>query len=89
METTTLPFVTEDMTLVTVLKMRGIEPAALSKSNGGCRWSYSPTRTLEEIVDEYNSEECYVEPKEFSRKLGLVRTEMYRYLGVSPRRVRS
>jgi hypothetical protein len=27
METTTLPFVTEDMTLVTVLKMRGIEPA--------------------------------------------------------------
>jgi len=81
-------YITEDMTLVAVLKLRGMEPDRMEKSNGGCKWIYACTPSLEDVVDEYQAEEAYIEPREFSRKLGLVRTEMYRFLGVQPRRVR-
>lgn len=82
-------FVTEDMTLVTVLKLRGIEPCTHRRSSGGCQWVFDSTDAVDDVVQEYASGEAYVEPMEFSRKLGLVRTEMYRFLGVKPRRVRS
>lgn len=88
MTTTAPPFETEDMTLVTVLKLRGIEPTEMTQSSGGCRWHYTHTRTVDEILDEYNAGECYTEPREFARKMGLVRQEMYRFLGVPRRSIR-
>lgn len=80
-------FITEDMTLVAVLKTKGIECLRKEKNNGGCRWLFNPTATLDEIFDEYNAEECFVEPKEFNRKLALVRRDMYSFLGHAPARV--
>lgn len=80
-------FYTEDMTLATLLKMKGIEPDRMIRSGKGCQWAYARCDALDNILDEYNADEAYVEPREFVRKLGLVRTEMYRFLGVQPRRV--
>lgn len=90
MESTITPnFTTEDMTLVTVLKTKGIEPTALQRAEGGgCQWVFSMNGTIERTLDEYNADECWVEPREFTRKLGQVRKNMYRFLDVPPRPVR-
>lgn len=77
-------FVTEDMTFVTVLKQKGIEPTRLERSNGGVRWVYellAVSTTIAETLDEYNAEECCVEPKDFTKKMGIVRRAMYDFLG--------
>lgn len=81
-------FITEDMTLVAVLKTRGIEYSKMENNYGGCRWLFPNSRVVQDIVEEYNNEEAYCEPREFAKKLGLVRSEMYRFLGVQPRKVR-
>lgn len=81
-------FTTQDMTLVAVLKLRGIECLEHQRAGNGCQWVFDKTQALEEIVDEYAAGEAYVEPVEFARKLGLVRTSMYQFLGHKPRRVR-
>jgi hypothetical protein len=80
---------TEDMTLVTVLKIRGIEPEKLERHNGGCKWVFRCTDAVQDAIDEYGQEEAYVEPREFARKMGLVRSEMYQFLGIQPRRLRT
>lgn len=83
-------FNTEDMTLVAVLKLRGFEPSEMKKVGGGCRWCYDdPPQVLFDTVEEYNNGEAYFEARELARKLGLVRQEMYRFLGHAPKRVRA
>lgn len=84
----TRQFATEDMTLVTLLKVKGVEPREMVRSGKGCQWVFDHSRAVEDLVDEYQADEAYVEPREFARKMGLVRSEMYRFLGVAPRRVR-
>lgn len=82
-------FATEDMTLATVLKLKGFEPTSMAKVGGGARWCYEGApQALFDAVEEYNNEEAYFEAREFTRKLGLVRQEMYKFLGHSPTRVR-
>ncbi len=34
-----------------------------------------------EVLDEYNGDECYLEVKDFVKKLGMVRRTMYDFLG--------
>jgi hypothetical protein len=76
--------------LVTVLKLRGFEPTEMKKVGGGCRWCYdNPPQTLLDIVEEYSNDEAYFEAKELARKLGLVRRDMYQFLGHNPRRIRT
>lgn len=83
-------FATEDMTLVTVLKLKGFEPTEMKKVNDGCRWCYeNPPDSLMETVEEYQNEEAYFEARELVRKLGLVRREMYQFLGHTPNRLRT
>jgi hypothetical protein len=81
-------FKTEDMALVTTLKLRGIEPEEMVRSGQGVSWIFLRDETANDVVDEYAMGEAYVEPQEFVRKLGLVRSEMYRFLDIRPRRVR-
>lgn len=84
-------FETEDMTFVAVLLVSGIHHEEMKNINGGCRWVYEGPvveRVLEHLVD-YNEDASYVEPREFTRKLGSVRQEMYKFLGHNPSRVRS
>lgn len=76
------------MALVTVFKVRGIEPDHLERSDNGCKWVFVRDESAQDLLDEYNADEAYVEPREFARKMGLVRSEMYRFLGREPRRVR-
>lgn len=74
------------MALVTVLKINGFEPARLERVNGGCRWVYVvTTKAFPRLLENYTGGSAFVEPKEFAQKLGLVRTEMYRFLGVPKR----
>lgn len=77
-------FVTEDMTLVAVLKTQGVECTRIERSNGGARWVFEGAAVQAQIADtlaEYNDDSSYVEPKEFTRKLSLVRKDMYAFLG--------
>ena len=81
-------FTTQDMTLVTVLKIHGIEPESMGEVGGGCQWVYRATNTLDDIVSEYVNEQEFVEPRDFAKKMAMVRGEMYRFLGVQKREVR-
>jgi hypothetical protein len=81
-------FKTQDMTLVTVLRLRGFEYTGLEKVDGGCQWVFIMSDTsMQSVVDEYRNEEAWVEPREFVRKLGLVRSAMYEFLGHKPKRI--
>lgn len=77
-------FKTEDMTLVAALKVRGIEPTSMEKANGGVRWCFdSPAAEsqIEDLLREYNDDECYMEVRDFTKKTGMVRRNMYDFLG--------
>jgi hypothetical protein len=85
-------FETEDMTFVTVLLMKGISHQTMDKVNDGCRWVFAGDseliKRIMECLDEYNAGEAWVEPREFTRRIGQIRKEMYRFMGVNPQRVR-
>lgn len=77
-------FATEDMTLVALLKVQGIECTRMERSNGGVRWIFAGEAAQGQIADTlstYNDDESRVEPREFTRKLSLVRKDMYAFLG--------
>lgn len=77
-------FVTEDMTLVAVLKTQGVESTRMEKSNGGVKWVFESEAVQTQIAEtlvRYNDDGCLVEPKEYTRKLSLVRKDMYLFLG--------
>ncbi len=72
------------MTLVTVLKLRGIECTRMERSNGGVKWIFEGEAVQAQIAEtlkEYNDENSRIEPKEYTRKLSLVRKDMYAFLG--------
>lgn len=84
-------FATEDMTLVAVLKTCGIEYTSIEPSNSGVCWLFEGKAVEGQIsttLMQYNRDECLVEPREFTRKLSLVRKDMYSFLGHSPAPVR-
>lgn len=81
-------FRTEDITLVAVFKVKGIECREKERQDGGCVWLFDQSHKLLEIVDEYEAYECCIEPRDFNRKLGLVRRNMYEFLQHRPTRVR-
>lgn len=77
-------FVTEDMTLVAVLKVQGVESSEMKRSNGGVRWIFNGEAVEAHIAQTliaYNDNDCKVEPRDFTKKLSLVRREMYAFLG--------
>lgn len=85
-------FVTEDLTFVTVLLIEGIHHKRMENRDGGCRWIYVGNSIVAQIMDhlsEYNDDACYVEPRQFVRKLGMMRQQMYGFLGHRPPPVRS
>jgi hypothetical protein len=85
-------FETEDMTFVTVLLIEGIHHTEMTKNNGGCRWVFVGSAAvigkIIETLEEYNDDSCYVEARDFTRRIGAVRREMYQFLGHSSPRVR-
>lgn len=42
---------------------------------------------MRQKLDDYYADEAYVEPREFMRKVGLVREELYAFLGVEAKRI--
>lgn len=81
---------TEDMALVAFLKLEGVEYARQRRlGTGGCCWVYCISDRTQRLFDDYHAGEAAVDPREFARKLGLVRTDMYRFLGIKPKRVRN
>jgi Domain of unknown function (DUF5659) len=82
-------FATEDMTLVAVLKTKGIECTEMQRHNGGCRWVFPSNKVIEETVSQYVQDDCAVEPREYTKKLSLVRRDMYNFLGHAPERLRA
>lgn len=103
-------FKTGDMTLVAVLKMKGIEPVRLDKEGRSCFWIFDLTSAgeaevmdltdgsddgviegdlLADILARYEYGEITVEPKEFVKKLSVVRSKMYDFLGHTSQRVRA
>lgn len=102
-------FKTGDMTLVVVLKMKGIEPIRLEKEDRSCFWIFDLNSEATEVMDltdgsgdsivegdliadilaRYEYGEITVEPKEFVKKLSVVRSKMYDFLGHTSQRVRA
>lgn len=82
-------FKTEDITLVAYLKVKGFECQSKERKNGGCCWIFTDRLdSMEDILDEYEAYEAAVEPRDFNRKLALVRRDMYEFLGHTRDRVR-
>ena len=80
---------TDDLALVTFLRCRGYNHAEMVKDGRTCHWVFPVNGSLLELVDEYFADEAYVEPRDFMRKVALVRKEMYAFLGVQAHRVSS
>lgn len=77
-------FVTEDMTLVAVLKVQGVESSYMKRANGGVQWVFDGAACEEQIARtlvDYNGNVCTVEPRDFTKKLSLIRKDMYVFLG--------
>lgn len=71
------------MTLVAVLKMSGIEYTTIEESNGGACWLYEGDEIqalIISIVSTYNQNSAKVEAREFTKKLAMVRKDMYSFL---------
>jgi hypothetical protein len=83
-------FRTQDMAMVTYLLIRGYQHHHLERIEGGCHWVYEERDpSMQRSVEEYRQDEAWVEPREFTRKLALVRREMYTFLGQTPKRIQT
>ncbi len=75
------------MALAAYLRTRGHAHKRLEKQGRSCRWVYLESSSLREELDDYYADEAYVEPREFMRKVGLVREELYAFMGVEAKRI--
>lgn len=85
-------FRTEDLTLAALLHYDGLSPVRMEKDNKGCVWvfdlSFEDNGQTAELIEDYRDGHAEVEPKEFVKSLAMTRKKMYRFLDVSPVRVR-
>lgn len=87
-QTTEDRFETEDLTLAGVLHMHGFDAPTMRRVGAKrCAWVYDRDAYLDELVRDYNSGTCNVEPRKLTATLGRVRSAMYKYLGHNPGRV--
>lgn len=73
---------TEDMTLATVLLMHGYQPT-MSRVDGSVEFLIKAEDIdgdTHELIEEYVSGACLVEPKRFTRELAGVRKDVYRLM---------
>jgi hypothetical protein len=77
---------TDELSLATVLVLNGYAPI-MERADKGVVWVIRRNEVddlLEEILEDFRSGGCRVEPRRFMRELRVVREDMYKFLGTSP-----
>jgi hypothetical protein len=76
-------FRTADLALAAWLRCNDVEHSRFIRRGRECVWIYEEVNRLgmAALILEFVSGEARVEPKAFALKLGLVRTEMYKFMG--------
>lgn len=68
---------TNDMALVTFLKMNGHSVQSTKWEGGTCYWFFRLSDGLVDKIDEFTSSEARVEPKEYNRTFSQTKREFY------------
>jgi len=70
-------FRTEEMSMVTYLKLCGHQVQKVEWDGGSCYWTFDRSDLLESAVDEFISGEARVEPREYNRQYAKVKDQMF------------
>lgn len=70
-------FKTDDMALVTYLRMHGHQPVEVVFVGNFCTWRFEDRGHLPELVREFQSNEAVARVKEYSKHFKTTRSEFY------------
>lgn len=68
---------TDDMSMVTTLKVKGHQHKELSWENSVCFWIVDMTPEVSEVVQDFINGRALVEPRMFSREFARTKREFY------------
>lgn len=68
---------TNDMALVTFLRIQGHPVQGTRWQNNSCMWVFRVNNNLLELVDDFMSDRAKVNPKEFNRHFTDTKKELY------------
>ena len=66
-----------DMALVTYLKMEGYTHQAVRWEDRTCFWYFRNTDGIHDMIDEFNSGRATVNPKEYNKEFTATKREFY------------
>ena len=69
-------FKTSSIGVVAYLKYQGLSPLRMTVEGTVACWYFTETPTLLDLVEDYDTNEAAVQPKEYNRVFGLTRSEM-------------
>lgn len=83
-------FTTQNLALAATLLLNEYSHDRLEHVEGGCQWVYTdPSEEMMSLVEDFRTHQAWVDPIEFVLKLGLVRREMYNFLGHKAKSINS
>ena len=68
---------TNDMSLVTFLKLKGHSPQDIAWSGGTCFWIFRVSDPLLDLMDNFNEGKALVEPREYNKVFSTTKKEFY------------
>lgn len=68
---------TNDMALVTFLKMRGYTAQEVRWEGSTCYWYFRVTDGLLDLIDDFTNGEALVEPRDYNRTFTQTKREFY------------
>lgn len=70
---------TNDMALVTYLRLCGYSPQQLEWRGRDCYWMFLFSDSLADEADNFAAKKALVEPTEYNRQFGVTKREMYEH----------
>lgn len=68
---------TNDMSLVTFLKLKGHAPQDIGWSGGTCFWVFRVSDSFLDLLDDFNEGKALVEPREYNKTFATTKKEFY------------
>lgn len=68
---------TNDMALVSFLRMNGHSVQSVFWSNETCYWTFYPTDALLELADQFTQGGAQVEPRDYNKFFNITKRELY------------
>ena len=66
-----------DMAMVTYLRLNGLQPQGQDYQNGVCYWKFEYSEALRHLRDDFAMDRALVNPKEFSRHFAITKRELF------------